>query len=58
MALRVVKRKGSRTSCMPTFSGGEEEEGPAKASDRGLLVKWEENHEQVTSQKSVEEPDV
>lgn len=43
---------------MPTFSGGEEEEGPAKASDRGLLVKWEENHEQVTSQKSVEEPDV
>lgn len=42
---------------MPTFSGWEEEEGQLRRVT-GLLVKWEENHEQVTSQKSVEEPDV
>lgn len=26
---------------MPAFAGREEEEGPAKESDRELLVKWE-----------------
>lgn len=58
MALRVVKRKGSRTSGVSTFRGWEEEEGPAKERDRELLVRWEENREQATSQNSVEEPDV
>lgn len=43
---------------MSPFRGWKEEEGPAKESDGELLVKWEENREQATSQNSVEEPDV